>query len=373
MKKTKITLSLFGIILIGCLLFIYTGCSAPESTGGGGGSSASPTPTASGQKGETVIATGRTNPYDIAVSNGYVFWTEKIAASGGVYAKRMDGTGDLKTIASGYPNTYGIAIANADLYFTQKLGPGQGTVMHVDINGNIETYCSGLSNPTWIKFNQGDGYIYWTETVSTNGRLCRKLVGNVNAETQVIAGSMNLPYAFAIDASGGYVYLTQIAGNLSSILKIKNEVSGTQTTLYTGMETYYGTSVTFDGTGAYVYWCDFLSNAGVYRIKTNTATPSLETVESGLARAFDLFGPATGYLYYSLNEQGVNKGGIYQESTSSVSAHSTFALGTSSTVNTPFRFLLNGGSFYWTEYPNFDPLDLDAGGGSQCRVMRYTP
>jgi hypothetical protein len=386
-KNTTLSLVLAGILLLG--LMVLFGCADQSNSSGSSSPSPSgtPTPSPTGTIGanEKALATGRSNTFDLAINAGYAYWTEKSGGNaGGIFRAKTDGTTTTPdTVTTGWSNAYSLTFVGSDIYFTQKLGAAQGTIMKVSSTGTLPatatTYMKGLTNPLWIRYNVTDGYLYFLQYSAAGGSLCRILPGLANpaaTDIQIVCNKFVNPYALFIEPIGGRAYVGEIAGTQTSrvmSVNINDPVNSSQnpTIIYSGNETYYVTSITVDTVNSYVYWTNFASNSGVWRFKSGGTTP--EVVETGIARAFYLFGPAGTAIWYSLNEQRAANGSIYGENINDVTQPSVNILGSTTTCSTPLVFVINGGNFFWTEYPGFDPTDLDAGGSQQCRVMRAAP
>jgi hypothetical protein len=371
------------------LLILY-GCDNSSNSSGSSSpsptqtSSPNPSPTSSVGAGEKVLATGRTNTFDLTLNAGYAYWTEKSGGNaGGVFRAKTDGTGTVETVSTGWANAYSLAFVGSDIYFTQKLGAAQGTIMKVSSTATLPAtavaYMKGLTNPIWIRYSVTDGYLYFLQYSAAGGSLCRikpGLTAPTATDVQIVCNKFVNPYALFIEPIGGRAYVGEMAGTQTSRLtsvNINDPIASNQnpTQIYSGNETYYITSITVDTVNSYVYWTNYASNSGVWRIKSGTTVP--EKVETGIANAFCLFGPAGTAIWYSLNVQRAQNGSIYGESITDVTKPSVNILGPSTSCTTPLVFGINGNNFYWTEYPGFDPTDLDAGGGQQCRVMRAAP
>jgi hypothetical protein len=401
-KFTKISFILVGLLVMGCLFF-YAGCGGLGTPGGallphgnyssasptpsGGSPSASPTGTSSPGAGkETQIATGLTNPFDLALSsdNNNVYWTQT-GGSGGVYTAKTDGTSTKPdTLASGTAgaNAYSLCVSSAGyLYWTQFVGTGQGTVMRLKIPqtggtwGTAETYVSGLTNPTWIR--EANGFIYWTEFVQANGRFRRinssystqqiPTGGYTTASTEVetinSSQGFNYPYRFIIDSTTNMAIVAELAGSGSNIWITAISKDSTPSKIFTDAQTCrYPTGLAYDNSNNYVYYCNYQADTGVYRFQiqqnqdgtyTVVTTPK-DTVETGRWRAFYLFGPSAGKVYFSVNETRANAGSIYSEDVNKITDAAVNVLGSSTTASSPLQFVISGGKYYWTEDPDFN-------------------
>ncbi len=381
MKSLKASMVLIAFLVSGILLsmIFFYGCGkddAGRSTGSS--SSPTPTPTGSGTPKETVLATGRTNTYDLEVIGTYVYWTEKYNG-GGVFRAKTDGTSTApETVAAGLNNPVSLTLANGDTYITLNNGVGNSKIVKASgsSTSTVATdYITGRTNTIWIIYNTRDGFLYWLEFTPAGGALMRAQAGSQSTPTiETVTNTLNNPYGISFDKNFTKAYIGEMAGTGSRLLSVALAPNSTPVQIYSGSETLYVTSTSYDDASGFLYWCNYQSNGGVYRIKTissGTETPKPETVESGIATAFDVNGPQIGNIYYSLNVDRGSGGSIFYDQLSDLTKPSVNALGASTTASNPFRFETDGSNFYWTEYNNFNPQDLDAGGSSSCRVMKY--
>jgi len=393
-------------LLVGCLAF-YAGCgetgnpqdpkNAGTQTGPNPTASPTPNPTQSGEVGEKVLATGRTNTYDLQIQGQYIYWNQRLTgASGGIYRVKHDGTStEVETVDTGDANLFSIAIVGTnDLYYTLKTGAAQGSIKRKTIGSTTAatTYVKGLTNPIWIRYNNADGYLYWLEYSAAGGALKRvqpALTDSVDVisttKVETICNKFINPFSFVIDSTKGLVYVGEFSGSGTAniwVVSIKSPINLLQTPskIYSGPETQYVAALLIDSTTNYLYWTNYAANSGVWRVKliasgleADPADGGVKKVETGLSQAFDLFGLLNGKIYYSLNTIRINGGSIYSEDITKVNDPAVNALGSSTTATYPFRFTISGGAFYWTEYYDFNPTDLDSGSSTTCRVMKYVP
>lgn len=402
MKKIRSILILMGILILGSLL--YVGCSGGGTPGGGldfftsgegtgVGPTISPTPTPTPGTGETVIAEGRVNTYDLAISGGYAYWTEKTgSSSGGVYRRLLGSDkAPIEPVAVGHPQAYSLCIAGDFLYFTEKVQT-TGKVIQVNLASatppftaaNLPAkleYVTGLNQPLWIR--EHSGVLFWTEYNNPDGHLFAVSAFAATTEQTdnvvTVASGLHFPFRFYIDPDTGLIFLTELSGDGSRILMIDG-LSVFE--VFSGIQCYYGTGITYDSSGGMIYWCNLLPNSGVFRIPITLSSTggaptvgSFETVETGLNRAFDIQGPFAGEIYFSLNEPRAANGNIYSELITNIALPAGTDLA-SGTITDPFRFIVSGvtgKTYYWTEFAGFDPTNLDAGGNASCRVMQFQP
>ncbi|MGV8124020.1 MAG: hypothetical protein AB2L14_30080 [Candidatus Xenobiia bacterium LiM19] len=383
MKSFKGSMVLIAFLVSGILLsmIFFYGCGKDDDHNytSGGGSSPSPNPSSSssGPK-ETELATGRTNTYDLEAVGEYVYWTEKYTG-GGVFRVKADGTSSSpETVATGLDNAFSLTLANGDTYVTLYNGVGSSKIVKKaasDTGTSASDYITGRTNTAWIVYNTRDGYLYWLEYTTTGGALYRAQAGSsANPTVDTVCNTFSNPYGICFDKNFTKAYIGEMAGSGSRLMSVSLAPNSTASQIYSGPETLYVTSTSYDDSTGYLYWCNYQSNGGVYRVKTvlpDGETATAEVVEEGLATAFDVQGPQVGNIYYSLNITRGSGGTIYYDLVSDLTKASVNALGSSTSATYPFRFETDGLNFYWTEYNNFNPQDLQAGGSSSCRVMKY--
>lgn len=383
MKSFKGSMVLIAFLVSGILLsmIFFYGCGNDDdhNYNSSGGSSPSPNPssTGSGPK-ETELATGRTNTYDLSVIGDYVYWTEKYSG-GGVYRAKTDGTSSSpEAVANGLDNAFSLTLAGGDTYVTLFNGVGNSKIVRkvsTDSGTTATDYITGRTNTIWITYNTRDGFLYWLEYTTAGGALYRAKAGeSSNPTVETICDTFSNPFGICFDKSYTKAYIGEMAGSGSRLMSVSLAPNSTASQIYSGPETLYVTSTSYDDSTGYLYWCNYQSNGGVYRVKTvlgSGETATAEEVETGLATAFDVDGPEVGNIYYSLNVTRSSGGTIYYDMVSDLTQPSVNALGSGTTCSNPFRFETDGTYFYWTEYNNFNPQDLQAGGSSSCRVMMY--
>ncbi|MDQ7822984.1 MAG: hypothetical protein RDV48_09345 [Candidatus Eremiobacteraeota bacterium] len=413
MKKSYFTLgAVIFLVLFMIALFLTEGCNSGSSSSSSpspsvsGSPNPSPNPTGSPSTGkETTLAQGLTNAFDLALSsdNTYVYWTQT-GGSGGVYAAKTDGTTTtpqaLATGTSG-ANAYSICVSSAGyLYYSQFVGTGQGTIMRLKIPtttggswGTAETYVSGLTNPAWVR--ESNGIIYWTEFVQANGRFRRiqssyttqqiPTGGYTTASTEVetinSSQGFNYPYRFILDSTTNNAIIAELAGSGSNIWITGMTKDSTPSKIFTDAQTCrYPTGLAYDNSNNYVYYANYQADTGVYRFKIKqtsgvyeTVTTPEATVETGRWRAFYLFGPSAGKVYFSVNETRANAGSIYSEDVSKITDAAVNVLGSNTTATSPLQFVISAGKYYWTEDPDFNTTTATCTGSSNCRVMKYDP
>jgi hypothetical protein len=169
------------------------------------------------QDGPTVLASGQTNPTDLAVDAQYVYWT---TADNTVMKTLKSGVGTPSIVASAQAGALaGIAVDAQNVYWTVNSIDGFGTVMKSSLNGGgrptvLTKYCDG---PGGIAT---DGQsVYWTN----NGLLSGQGGGVVSADAaglpSVIAALGNRQMAIDIAVDDRDIFWATLAGSVMSAKK----------------------------------------------------------------------------------------------------------------------------------------------------------
>lgn len=143
-------------------------------------------------------------PRDIAIGEGYVFWT----IADGIMRSSLSGT-DITTFASKQAQPRGIAVHGGHVYWVNNgTGPSywatshDGSVMRAPLSSApdsaIEVLVGGEDGPAQIAVD--DTTVYWTNPIGNSVRKC-PLAGGA-AET--IAAQQSGPMGIAVDARNVY-------------------------------------------------------------------------------------------------------------------------------------------------------------------------
>lgn len=242
-----------------------------------------------------VLATGLTNPMDIAVDPANVYWIE--GGYPGTVKKVGINGGTVTTLASDLSTSNGgkIAVDSTSVYWTERgISGNDGAVKKVGIGGGtITTLASGLSYPLYVAVDSTS--VYWIE-----GMNVKKISKDGGTVTTLVSGS-NYLYGIAVDSTSVYwtesgaVKKVGINGGLVTViasavgsgaiavdasyvywndggsLRKVGKDGGTVTTLATGIYFY---DIAVDATS--VYW---IESGAVKKVSVNGGTVTTLAVE----------------------------------------------------------------------------------------------
>lgn len=388
MRHFRISFMLLAILVFGCVW--YAGCGGGGIPGGGlsfftssgssPASSSSPQPSGSATTTPTPLATGRIGTYDLILNSGFVYWTERTGGvDGGVFRIKTDGSStSVETVATGITNAFGLTIVGSTCYVTDDQA---GVIYSIDLTKTFpatpQQYLVGLTQPLWIRTDGAN--LFWTE-YGTNKRVGMALAGQTSPSVIPVTDSTSLdkPFALYVDAKNGRCYITEAHGSGSAVWWVRTDGltsthnAYTPTKIFSGSQTWFGSSIHYDNSNDVVYWTEYNNNPGLFRIArvpSSGATP--DTVESNAnAQWPDCSDPTSGQIYFSWNVKGSSGGNIYADSTTDLTKSSSAILPSGST-DFPFRMEFSGGAVYWTEFPGYDPATAPITTGGNGRVMKF--
>ena len=163
--------------------------------------------------GARTVRTLTSAPSSIAIdsADGTVYWAN--SASGKIKsASTTEGNAKVRALVQGLSNPTAIALSNGYLYWSEATG-GISRMSLTAEEKTVETIATGLGEPLSIAIAKGR--IYWVESdVAGGGALQRANVdgsGNVQ-EVRVFTG--NAPNAIAIDSLNNRLYWTKTQGKI---------------------------------------------------------------------------------------------------------------------------------------------------------------
>ena len=135
------------------------------------------------------------NPTDIVVSNGFIYWTE-----GGNSVRRVNISGQKIAIdvAVNLDSVGGLAVGSGKVYWTEQTSATAGTVNGANLNGtNFEALATLLSAPMGISVDTAGSKLYWTnargrvQSANLDGSGIKNVVEGLISASKIAIGGAN--------------------------------------------------------------------------------------------------------------------------------------------------------------------------------------
>ena len=138
------------------------------------------------------LITGLTDPTDIAVGGGKVYW---ITDGGTVHSANVDGTG-VTQIAGGYSALGSIAVGGGKVFWTETINESDGNIHSANLDGSSVTeVVSLLAAPYGISVDASANKLYFT---NSRGRLMQS---NLNGGSiKIVASNLVAPGDVAVSS-----------------------------------------------------------------------------------------------------------------------------------------------------------------------------
>ena len=139
------------------------------------------------------------DPTDIVVSNGFIYWTE-----GGNSVRRVNISGQKVVIdvAVNLNTVGGLAVGSGKVYWTEMTSATAGTVNGANLNGtNFETLATLLSAPMGISVDTAGSKLYWTnargrvQSANLDGSMIKNVVEGLISPSKIAIGGANTAVA----------------------------------------------------------------------------------------------------------------------------------------------------------------------------------
>ena len=138
----------------------------------------------------------RSDPTDIVVSNGFIYWTE-----GGNSVRRVNMSGQVKIaidVAVNLNTVGGLAVGGGKVYWTEMTSASAGTVNGANLNGtNFAALATLLSAPMGISVDTAGSKLYWTnargrvQSANLDGSGIKNVVEGLISPSKLAIGGAN--------------------------------------------------------------------------------------------------------------------------------------------------------------------------------------
>ena len=135
------------------------------------------------------------DPTDIVVSNGFIYWTE-----GGNSVRRVNISGQKITrdVAVNLDSVGGLAVGSGKVYWTEMTSASAGTVNGANLDGtNFGTLATLRSAPMGISVDTAGSKLYWTnargrvQSANLNGSMIKNVVEGLISPSKLAIGGAN--------------------------------------------------------------------------------------------------------------------------------------------------------------------------------------
>ena len=135
------------------------------------------------------------DPTDIVVSNGFIYWTE-----GGNSVRRVNISGQkiATDVAVNLNTVGGLAVGGGKVYWTEQTSASAGTVNGSNLNGtNFEALATLLSAPMGISVDTAGSKLYWTnargrvQSANLDGSMIKNVVEGLISPSKIVIGGAN--------------------------------------------------------------------------------------------------------------------------------------------------------------------------------------
>ena len=140
------------------------------------------------------------DPTDIVVSNGFIYWTE-----GGNSIRRVNSSGQkiVQDIAASLGTVGGLAVGGGKVYWAEKTGASSGTINSANLDGTgVTELVSTLSVPMGIAVDTAGRKVYWMSSsgkvkrANLDGSRSEKVVEGLGSPSEIVlSNSITVPTA----------------------------------------------------------------------------------------------------------------------------------------------------------------------------------
>jgi Domain of unknown function (DUF5050) len=269
--------------------------------------------------GVVTLASGLTDPYDLAVGASSVFWSDPAANT---ISSVSLADCSVTVIASGQDNPVGVTLDSTYVYWTNgDEGDSSGSIVRAPLSGgSSKTLATGLSSPGML-VNDGTN-LYWMADLSTSYVL-QMPIGGGTVQTLASSG-----YSVNLVVYGSAVYWADEGDDAVLSVPVGG---GSVSTLAGGQSSPFG--IATDGT--YIYFTEAIGSGAIVRTPI-PAGGSLFSLASSLDSPTTVATDGVSAFF----EAGGSVYGVPVDGSGSVTALA---------AGNPTRLRMDSKSLYWTE------------------------
>ena len=135
------------------------------------------------------------DPTDIVVSNGFIYWTED---GNTIRRVNMSGQKITRAVAANLDTVGGLAVGGGKVYWTEQTSASAGTVNGADLDGtNFAALATLLSAPMGISVDTAGSKLYWTnargrvQSANLDGSGIKNVVEGLISASKIVIGGAN--------------------------------------------------------------------------------------------------------------------------------------------------------------------------------------
>lgn len=241
------------------------------------------------------IATGQSDPTDMAIDGTYLYWTD---SQGGAVMRWPLAGGSVTTFAStGAP--YGIASDGTNVYWGSAAYPG--TIYRCPVSGCGTPVAVATSQTAPQGVAVDSQYVYWAN--ENGGWVARCPIGSTcGSSPLVLASGLDTP--FGVAAHAGTAFFTE-AGSSPNIGKVYAcsgaGCGGAPTTIASGL--FYPYAITTDASGN-VYWA---AGGSLYECPGGSCPGGATVLATGFSEPEGIATDGTSLYFTDYGAQTVNE------------------------------------------------------------------
>jgi sugar lactone lactonase YvrE len=246
------------------------------------------------------LTVGATSPRGIAVdpANGHLYWVESGENGSTTAIRRADLDGSNSTTLVNDPadqvNFLALDVASSTMYWTAYSFTGATAIQKANLDGtNVQDFITAdVGNPGGIALDLTNQNLYWTDTAGGSFAGIYRVRLDGSGRTNLFSETSS-PFGIALDANGGFLYVTDFA--LDSLRRLSLDGKNVETLVAAPLSSHE--SFTSDLSTGFLYLADTKRRTIVRAAPDGS---SVETILTGVDQISDLaFDSTRSTLYWA--------------------------------------------------------------------------